>query len=244
MILIKLGGSVISDKREYRRFREEEVRKIARKLPKRELILVHGGGSFGHIMAEKYRITEGFEEWKRLGFSNVGRDMEELNLRILSILIEEGIPAVSMPPHSLFIMGENVNMGIFRKAVSLGFVPLTYGDIIFHGEKGIDICSGDYLMLQLAREFRPELTIFLTDVDGIYDRDPDEEGATLIPELERSMQPGTSLKVKDVTGGIAYKIKIMREIANYSRVYVLNGFHPERMEKLIKGENVTGTVVK
>lgn len=243
MLLIKLGGSVISDKRRYRRFRREAVKRIARSLPKKELIIVHGGGSFGHILAKKYEIREGFEEWKSMGFSEIGRDMMDLNLKILKILIEENIPAISIPPHAFHIMGEEPDFRIFEKALSMNFVPLTYGDIIFHTKMGIDICSGDYLMLHLARKFRPELTIFLTDVDGIYDRDPSRKGASLIPLLGRDFEPGVSINVDDVTGGMRYKIEMMREIARYSRVYVLNGFHPERMEMVLKGEDVIGTVV-
>ncbi len=244
MILIKLGGSVISDKRKYKEFREEGVRKIVKYLPKRDLILVHGGGSYGHILAQEYRIREGFEEWKRIGFARIGVDMQELNLKILNILLEEDIPAISVPPHSLFVMGNSPNLEIFHYAVNLGFVPLTFGDIILHREQGIDICSGDYMMLHLAREFRPQFTIFLTDVDGIYDRDPEEKDAKLIEVLERDVEPETAIKVKDVTGGIAYKIRVMREIANYSKVYVLNGFHPERIRSIIEGEKTVGTVVK
>ncbi len=244
MLLVKLGGSVITDKRVYRRFREVAVERIVSHLPKEDLLVVHGGGSFGHHLAKKYEITDGFEIWKKGGFSRIGFDMQELNHRIMEILIENGIPAISIPPHSLFIYGEEPSMKIFEKAKSLGFVPVTYGDIIFDKEQGINICSGDYLMLHLAKKFKPEKTIFLTDVDGIYDRDPAEQGAKLISVLNRNIEPSTAIKVDDVTGGIAYKIEMMRKIANYSKVYVLNGFYPDRIDKVINDEDFIGTVVE
>ncbi|AGB04231.1 putative archaeal kinase [Aciduliprofundum sp. MAR08-339] len=244
MLLVKMGGSVITDKRVYRRFREDVMERIVKYLPKEDLIIVHGGGSFGHPLAKKYGITEGFSEEKTMGFAEIGRDMEDLNLRIIEILIENDIPAVSIAPHSFHIFGEEMDLHIFERFLSLGLVPVTYGDIILDSSQGINICSGDYLMLQLAREFRPEKVIFLTDVDGIYDRDPSEQGAELIEVLRRDSKVETIIKVDDVTGGVAYKISIMRKIARYSRVYVLNGFHPERIENVLNDEDFVGTVVE
>jgi len=244
MLLIKLGGSVITDKNVYKKFREDVTRKIIEVLPKRDLLIVHGGGSFGHILAHKHRITEGFSEDKRVGFSRIGADMTELNLRVLNLLHEYSIPAVSIPPHSFHVFGKEINLSIFEDYLSLGFVPVTYGDVILDREKGINICSGDYLMLHLAIRFEPEKVIFLTDVDGIYDRNPKEEGANLIRVLRRDYHPDTRLNVKDVTGGMEYKIAIMREIAEHSKVYVINGFHPERLGKVLRDEEFLGTVIE
>ena len=244
MLLVKLGGSVITDKRVYRRFREGTVERIVAHLPKDELLVVHGGGSFGHHLAKKYSITSGFEEWKREGFARIAADMEDLNLRITEILLDRKIPAISILPRSFLLFGEEPDMGVFRKAVELGFVPVTHGDAVLDSRQGINICSGDYLMLHLAREFRPEKTIFLTDVDGIFDRDPSLPGAKLIKLLRRDVSPETVIKVSDVTGGMEGKIRVMREIANYSRVYVLNGFYPERIDKVLNDEEFVGTVVE
>ncbi len=243
MYLIKLGGSVISDKSEYLTFREDTVKKIARVLPKNDVILVHGAGSFGHILADKYSITDGFEDWKRLGFAKIQRDMIDLNLRILSTLIDEGIPAVSMPPHAFMSMGSAINFEIFDYLIHYGFVPLTFGDAVFDSERGINICSGDVLMLELAKKYRPEKTVFLTDVDGIYTHPPGSGKEELIRELHPAHDPKTEIKVSDVTGGMDLKINVMREIAKYSKVYVINGFHPERLESVLKDEDFIGTVV-
>ena len=244
MLLIKLGGSVISNKRRYRRFRSDTVKKIVSVLPKKDLIIIHGGGSFGHILAHDYRITDGFEEWKKMGFAKIGLDMMDLNMKILRILIKENIPAVSLPPHSYLILEESLNFDIFKNLLDYGFVPVSYGDVAFDKNKGINICSGDYLMYRLSKEFKPEKVIFLTDVDGIYDKDPDEEGAKLIKKLGKNHNPETKIKVKDVTGGMDYKIEIVKKIANYSKVYIINGFYPERLKDVIEDRNFVGTVVE
>ena len=243
MLLIKLGGSVISNKKNYRDYRESVVRGIAKNLPKEDLIVVHGAGSFGHILADEFKITDGFEEWKRLGFAKIERDMLDLNLRILDALVSEDIPAVSMPPHSFITMGKSINLDIFDFLLEHGFVPLTFGDAVFDVKKGINILSGDILMMELAKRYRPDKTIFLTDVDGIYTGPPDREDSSLIRELPRHLDPETEIKVSDVTGGMDLKISVMREIANYSRVYVINGFHPERIRAVLNDDDFVGTVV-
>ena len=244
MLLVKLGGSVITDKNEYKKFREDVTRKIVEELPQENLIIVHGGGSFGHVLAHKYNITEGFEENKKMGFARIGVDMMELNLKILKILHEHSIPAISIVPHAFHIFEKEINLDLFEEYLSLGFVPVTYGDIILDKKQGINICSGDYLMLHLARRFQPEKVIFLTDVDGIYNKNPKEYGAKLIPVLRRDYKPGTDVNVMDVTGGMEYKIEMMREIARHSKVYVINGFYPERLGKVLRDEEFLGTVVE
>ncbi len=244
MLLIKLGGSVISDKRVYRRFRRGTVENITLHLPKKDLIIVHGGGSFGHILADKYEIINGFDKWKAMGFAEIGRDMMLLNLKILDILIKNDIPAVSMPPHSYLIMGKKLNFEIFENLIHYNFIPLTYGDVAFDRDKGINICSGDYLMLELAKKFKPQKVIFLSDVDGVFTKHPDSKDAKLINVLDKNFDVETSIKVKDVTGGMGEKIKLMRKIAKYSQVYLLNGFHPERIDNVLKDEDFIGTVIK
>ncbi len=243
MLLIKLGGSVISDKTEYRRFREDVVWRIAKVLPKEDMIIVHGAGSFGHILAHKYRITEGYSTDKRLGFTKIQRDMMDLNLRILDILVEQEIPVVSMPPHSFVEMGKELELKLFDSLIAHKFVPLTYGDAVFDAAKGINIYSGDLLMQELAKRYKPEKTVFLTNVDGIYTKPPHEDGAELIPVLRREKDPHTSITVKDVTGGMELKIDVMREIAKHSKVYIINGFYPERLENVLNDEDFVGTVV-
>ncbi len=243
MFLIKFGGSIISNKSQYLEFREDVVKKIVKELPKGEFIAVHGAGSFGHILAHEYSIVDGYEPWKRVGFARIQRDMEDLNLRLLSMMIDHKIPAVSVPPHAFMVMGKEINFEIFDYLLRYDFVPLTYGDAVFHKDKGVGICSGDLLMLELARRYRPEKTIFLTNVDGIYDRPPSEPNAKLIDVLRRDDGTYTEMNVKDVTGGMGFKIEVMRKIAEHSKVYIINGYHPGRLRAVLNDEKFIGTVV-
>ncbi len=55
MMLIKLGGSVITDKSQYRRFDKDAVSRLCREIAEsgKQAVVVHGAGSFGHIVAKR-----------------------------------------------------------------------------------------------------------------------------------------------------------------------------------------------
>jgi len=67
LIILKIGGSVITEKGSVSRAREAEIDRISREIAvfrkdsDSQLILVHGAGSFGHPHAMKYRLSEGFD---------------------------------------------------------------------------------------------------------------------------------------------------------------------------------------
>ena len=56
MYIIKLGGSVITDKRKENYFKKDIVDNLAKVIKKanKKTIIIHGAGSFGHIIADKY----------------------------------------------------------------------------------------------------------------------------------------------------------------------------------------------
>ncbi len=252
MYLVKLGGSVITDKARPLSFREDVVRRLVSELkPFSPLIIVHGAGSFGHVYAKEYGLADGFKSSEQLeGFARVQRDVRDLNMRIMNILIENGINAVSLPP---FASCENsdgrlksLDTAPFHRTVDMGLSPVTFGDAVFDDKIGFSICSGDYLMEALAEEFRPEKTIFLSDVDGIYDRNPAETGAELLPVISSSdsVSAGKSRDgVSDVTGGMAGKLASMVKIAPFSEVWMINGLVPGRLANLLNGETVIGSKV-
>ncbi|MFQ6130038.1 MAG: kinase, partial [Candidatus Hadarchaeaceae archaeon] len=67
-LIVKFGGSVITDKRRRFAVKQATLRRLARELAaaKGPLVLVHGGGSFGHPMASKYKIAEGYRNNRQL----------------------------------------------------------------------------------------------------------------------------------------------------------------------------------
>jgi isopentenyl phosphate kinase len=254
MMLVKLGGSVITDKMGYRVMREEALFRLAGEIAGcgSEVIVVHGAGSFGHIIAAEHGLQNGFVERSQLmRAAQVMEDVRTLNLAVTSALNRCGLPAVSLPPSAMADLSdgrlERLDLSVFVRYLDLGIVPVTFGDVALDLRRGFGICSGDQLMEALAREFAPERIIFCTDVNGVYTSDPNEDlharmldhvDSTTLDSLPRTQ------RCADVTGSMFAKIETMLRITSYGRgSIVINGLVPGRLAAALRGEEVIGTTV-
>ena len=255
VILVKLGGSVITDKSRLKTFRASSCARLAKELrPVRDdLVLTHGAGSFGHIEAKKHALHKGFRSKEQLAHvAAVQRDVRELNLKVLGSMIDNGIRAVSIPPAAAATFTDGVigsfDSEPFRNVLSLGLTPVTFGDVVPDESMGFSICSGDLMMVALAREFTPDLVVFCADVDGVFDSDPKRNrSAKLMPEFDSSGLRGlkrTAASNADVTGSIYGKLERMLAIAQHcEKCMIVNGNVPGRLEKALSGKQVVSTVV-
>ena len=95
--------------------------------------------------------------------------------------------------------------------------------------------------LLLAECFGCKSMIYVKDVDGIYDADPNAgDGATFIPEIhvaELKQMDLDTLPFDRVVLDILENNKLVK------RVQVINGLHPERLLAALNGEHV-GTILR
>src|SRR2546425_10913470 len=62
MLLVKLGGSVITVKSKYRTLRGPDLSRLARELAAGagpDTVLGHGAGPYGHLLAAQHRLKNG-----------------------------------------------------------------------------------------------------------------------------------------------------------------------------------------
>ena len=107
MILIKLGGSVITDKSQYKKFDRGQAERLCREIADsgKEVIIVHGAGSFGHVLAKKYSIQSGYSGPEQIqAAAQVHHDAMELGMLMTQTLLDMGIPAASVSPGTCFVM--------------------------------------------------------------------------------------------------------------------------------------------
>ena len=241
LILVKIGGSVITDKNVYRRFREDSCKKIIQTLSilNEDLIMTHGAGSFGHIIAKKSGFPKRFKKEDVYAFATVHKDVLDLNTRVAGIMLEEGLSPISIPTQSIY-RNRSPDLSDFKKYLSLGFTPLGMGDVILRAGM-IKIISADDLLVAVSAVFKPNLVIFMTDVDGIYDNDPKTSDAKLLKSIDRNI--AFSQVMNDVTGGMKSKYeKILKIRKHAEKVVVVNGNKPERLNDIGKKDFI-GTVI-
>ena len=256
MIIIKLGGSVITDKNKKFTFKSEIMDKLSKNIKRsnKQLIIVHGAGSFGHIIANEYNLNQGYKRIEQIkGFSLTHEKVQTLNSLVLKSLQNHDINAVSISPHSIVKLNnhkiQKIDYQIFEEYLEKNFTPVTFGDVVLDSALGFSICSGDLLIEALSKHFKPEKVVFVIDEDGIYTANPKiDKTAKLIQKttLKELETFSTAVnKHSDVTGGMAGKILTIKNIVkNNKETFLVNGNKQDRLYKLLVGEKTISTIIK
>ncbi|MDH5664413.1 MAG: isopentenyl phosphate kinase [Candidatus Bathyarchaeota archaeon] len=257
--VLKLGGSVITNKEKPLTPNLPAIERSASEISRANvsrLVLVHGGGSFGHPIAKQYSIEEGYRDQPQImGFSKTRQAMTTLNKLVVDSLIQHNIPAVTVQPSSCTITKQGrINVmeeRPLRKLLEMGFVPVLYGDAVLDSDKGFAILSGDQLVSSLATRLEAERIIIGIDVDGLYTLDPKTDPkARLIKhitphELRKMQHKIGKARVTDVTGGMLGKVlELMPAVEKGIKVIIANAAKPSNVYKALKGESVVGTVIE
>jgi isopentenyl phosphate kinase len=259
LTILKIGGSVITDKNGELAARTPEMNRLAEEIEKagvKRLAIIHGGGSFGHPSAQRYSIKDGLkEDSQKIGFSETHHVMTVLNGLFMDSLIWHGLPAVSVTPSSCIIT-ENGRISHFEDAVvrallKMGFIPVLYGDAVMDMKLGFTILSGDQLVSSLAMRFNAERIVFGVDVDGLYDADPKvEKTARLFTHLNTEELKALQAKMCrpttcDVTGGMFGKVvELLPAVERGIPVTIVNATKPGYVCKVLEGKAVEGTVIE
>ncbi len=231
LALVKLGGSVITHKDRPLAANAGAINAITKVLAGLDmpLIVVHGGGSFGHHWSVKYDMHTKPAPYDPHGVAVVHESMVALNQLIVNALIKAGSNPYAIPPPVYTAGHKPIASKI--KGVSVmaqnKVVPVTFGDVVHMGGSKYSILSGDSLMSILARALRPTRVVFATNVDGIY---KDMASKQVVPVL-RPKSPVEFAKVSaDVTGGMQRKVMEAFKIASLGMdVMLVNGLVTERI---------------
>jgi isopentenyl phosphate kinase len=263
MIILKLGGSVITRKGEKQpTLHQENLNRLSQEIAHsgvKNLLIIHGAGSYGHPHAHHYQIGAPIKDEedlsrKREGFCVTHQSVQELNLEVCRALIQEGIPALPLSPSS-FIHTHHKRITEFKtelitEYLDLGLVPVLYGDVVLDRDLEIKmaVLSGDQLLQHLAQELGAERVILGTDVDGIYNRNPKTHpNAQLIP-LVTSLHDVDLLEgahTMDVTGGMGGKVTELLQLAEKKvESQIINLNREGLLERALMGDKVPGTWIK
>jgi isopentenyl phosphate kinase len=258
-IILKLGGSAITVKEKPFTANHSVIENLAREIAEakvQQLIVVHGGGSFGHPLAKEYAIDEGLKDPSQMiGFSKTHDAMTVLNQRLVKTLIQHNIPAVGIAPSSFIITNsgriEKMRVDIISKILEIGLVPVLYGDSVLDTSRGFAILSGDQLVARLAIVLGAERIILGVDVDGLCTADPkSDQSAKLIErtnlsKLKREHNWIDRAQVTDVTGGMYGKIiELIPAIEQGAKILIVNGTKRGTIRRALCNEKVKGTIIE
>lgn len=245
MILIKLGGSIITNKEKPLSVRRKTIDSITNSLKKIDepIIVVHGGGSYGHYWSVKYDMHTKEKKYNVRGVSIVKNSMIELNKIILDSMLKNKLNPYCLPPTDFMSGNKPIIKKIkeIEKIARSNLIPVTFGDALWYGQKKTYILSGDRIMTHLAKILKPRLVIFALNVDGVYS---DLKSKKLINELTVE-KPAITENMMDVTGGMTRKIQEATKISKMRmNVFFTNGNKPERIVKAIKDKKYEGTLFR
>ena len=254
-VFLKLGGSLITDKSGDRVFHGDVVRAIGeeigsamRERPMR-LLLGHGAGCFGHVVADRYRVREGLAGgggWP--AYAATRRGVMQLNGLVLEALNDAGLQPVAVQPSASAMArgGELASMefGVIRQLLQQGQIPMVFGDAVLDEERGFTIASTEAIFAYLAPQLSPRRIILACDVDGVFDRDPHtHDDATRIgtvdsTNLAKVLETLGQGSGADVTGGMAGKVRAAHDLAWQcfeTEIRIVSGLVADRVREALLG---------
>jgi isopentenyl phosphate kinase len=264
LVLLKLGGSVITDKESPFTARKEVISRLGREISsvlqeRKDLRLVvgHGSGSFGHLVAHQYKTHLGdIHEDSWHGLAETARAAAKLNRIVVDALADAGVPALSIQPSASAICDNgrliSLDIHLLDRALAAGLVPVVYGDVALDHHLGFTIISTEKIFGYLCAKMEVGRIILTGKVDGVFDRDPLRSSvarryAEITPGHWASMckQVGGS-HATDVTGGMTSKVEGMLQLVQRHpdvSVSIISGEVPENTARCLAGLTLAGGTV-
>jgi len=236
-VILKLGGSVLTDKSDEETLAEgfgDVIRTVARRAPD-DLVLVHGAGSFGHPHAARRGIDETTQSVE--GAYETHAAVARLNRRVVGSLNERGVDAA--PVHPLSCARRDGEVQVCVEAVEAlgdaGFLPVLHGDVVADGRGGASVLSGDELAVEVAVATEDDEVGMCTSSGGVLGSDGEALDRVTsgddVAELDGA-------KRADVTGGIRGKVDRLLSLPSGGCV-----FGPDDVGAYLNGDDV-GTLVR
>jgi isopentenyl phosphate kinase len=256
IILIKLGGSLITDKNKIDTARFDVIDNLVIQIKsalvkttadKVSLIIATGAGGFGHPAAKKY------ENDLEKGMSEIKEAVKKINKIVVDSLTKAGMRAESVEPSKIaeYTNGKMTKLqyshivGLLEKNI----IPVFHADLIFDKKRGVSILSMDQFLVDVAIYLKGlglgvDKVVFCGTTDGVLD----DNGKTIekinqenYPTLAKYFFKNNQV---DTSGGMRRKVtEALRLIDKRITCLITNGQNKNDLVKIILGEEVRGTCI-
>lgn len=263
LLLIKLGGSLLTDKRRPGRARPAVIARLAREIAasrgQRAILLGHGSGSFGHVAAARHGVGSGSGGAARdphatpspAAVAAVQRAAMTLHARVIAALDDAGAAPFSLPPSAFMVVrGARPSVRTLEpveRAIALGLLPVVCGDVLMDDRGSATVCATETVLASLAarlsrRGLVARRALWLGETAGIYDH----QGATLarvdrhnLAQVRAAVGGAAGI---DVTGGMLLRLETACALARRGiESWIFDGTVPGLLAAAMRGERVAGT---
>ncbi len=260
VVLVKLGGSLITEKSREETPRTADLARLAGEIARAgaagcgPLVLGHGSGSFGHVHAHRSGAAQGFRSPEQLpGFARTQDRAAALHRLVVAALLDAGLAPFSIAPSSAAVTEAGAAVSFhgepLRRALDLGLLPVVYGDVVLDRGQGIAILSTEGVLSAVAAELaaagrRVKRILWCGETDGFYDA----SGRT-VPWIAAGTEEGTLEGIgepggTDVTGGMRLRLATALRLARAGiPSLLLNGRTPGALEAALRGQPAGGTEI-
>ncbi|MFW5703617.1 MAG: isopentenyl phosphate kinase [Patescibacteria group bacterium] len=255
LIMIKLGGSVITEKSKPYTVRRTNLEFLAEQLSQIEqlkkntneqIIIGHGAGSFGHYAVH----THGLETAHAI--EQVQRSVLRMHQEVRDVCGKQKLPLFTVQPSMLFTVSDGIvtqsQISQVFQVLRAGGIPCVYGDVLFDDLRYAQVFSTErifselVLAIQRSREYTVTQIIHVGTVSGVLDglnNVISEINQDNWPEIEQHIFQTAGY---DVTGGMRHKIEESLALTQLGiTTYFVN---KENLLAVVKNEGYEGTVFR
>lgn len=265
LTVIKLGGSLLTDKSKPYEARTSVMESTAREIKScvdegiiENLVIVHGVGSFGHPPVLEYKLHKGYTGSEQfIPLSKTQRVVNEFRHMITKVFQEAGLPVNLLHPSSMVVADKMRIVKTFFDSLegwmSLGMVPLLGGDLLYDTAMGFSVGSGDLLAVELARQLGAKRLIYAMDVAGFYSDNPKtNDNANLMGQISLStlikilkdMEQKGAVDASGAMKGKLYSISTASDLISKGLdVTLLSMIKEGNLTSLLKGQEVECTKI-
>lgn len=217
LILIKLGGSLITNKTKTNVARLNVIANLAKQIKEivennknLSLIIATGAGGFGHSVAKIYEHN--LEE----GLPFIKEAVKKINQIVVASLISAGVSAFSIEPSGIAKYKDGKMVKLFHNSIvsllNKKIIPVFHADLVDDQKLGISILSMDKFLVDLAiffknKNYEIKKVIFAGTTAGVVSR----VGTTIKKITKNNFSKIREVFYKgkgvDVTGGMKYKVE-------------------------------------
>lgn len=220
-------------------------------------------GYLDDLLVKKKKLQNGSMDKSRkvkidMDFSKAQLELMSIQEKFSEILLEAGIPFFNVISSNVFNVKKKriyeSNTNVLTQFLKIGYLPIACGGLVFDGDEGFTYLPGDNIAFELAEKMKPDLLLFGTDVDGIFNDNPKKDfgDVDLMSTIKLRDIPKVIRKLLLPTKSHQSSSDLRRKLDNIAislekkwikKAYIFNLNEPERLINLLKDEDTVATEI-